>query len=108
MIYTTHGPDPTEVEVRDEVRTSSGIGELDRVLGGGLVKGAVVLLGGDPGIGKSTLVLDQAVMTPIERVNIAQRRIRTEQIRQGAAFIPLPMEPPLAARREQSVGHEHE
>ena len=46
-----------EVEVRDEVRTSSGIGELDRVLGGGLVKGAVVLLGGDPGIGKSTLLL---------------------------------------------------
>ncbi|MGQ0591839.1 MAG: AAA family ATPase, partial [Gammaproteobacteria bacterium] len=46
-----------EVEVRDEVRPSSGIGELDRVLGGGLVKGTVVLLGGDPGIGKSTLLL---------------------------------------------------
>ncbi|MGH8478238.1 MAG: DNA repair protein RadA [Gammaproteobacteria bacterium] len=46
-----------EVEVRDEVRTSSGTRELDRVLGGGLVKGAVVLLGGDPGIGKSTLLL---------------------------------------------------
>ena len=38
-------------------RTSTGIGEFDRVLGGGLVAGSVVLLGGDPGIGKSTLVL---------------------------------------------------
>ncbi len=40
-----------------EVRTSVGIGELDRVLGGGLVDGSVVLVGGDPGIGKSTLLL---------------------------------------------------
>lgn len=41
-------------------RSSTGIGELDRVLGGGLVEGSVVLIGGDPGIGKSTLLL-QAV-----------------------------------------------
>ncbi|MDC8012016.1 DNA repair protein RadA [Tahibacter soli] len=40
-----------------ESRTSIGIGELDRVLGGGLVEGSVVLIGGDPGIGKSTLLL---------------------------------------------------
>ena len=40
-----------------EVRTGTGIGELDRVLGGGLVAGSVILLGGDPGIGKSTLLL---------------------------------------------------
>ncbi|MBS7458878.1 DNA repair protein RadA [Coralloluteibacterium stylophorae] len=39
-----------------EVRVSTGIGELDRVLGGGLVEGSVVLVGGDPGIGKSTLL----------------------------------------------------
>ena len=45
------------VEGRDEVRTSTGIGELDRVLGGGLVKGSLVLVGGEPGIGKSTLIL---------------------------------------------------
>jgi DNA repair protein RadA/Sms len=40
-----------------EERVSTGIGELDRVLGGGLVEGSVVLVGGDPGIGKSTLLL---------------------------------------------------
>ena len=40
-----------------ESRTEVGIGELDRVLGGGLVDGSVVLIGGDPGIGKSTLLL---------------------------------------------------
>ena len=41
----------------EDVRVSTGIGEFDRVLGGGLVEGAVVLVGGDPGIGKSTLLL---------------------------------------------------
>ena len=41
-------------------RLSVGIGEVDRVLGGGLVPGALVLLGGEPGIGKSTLVLETA------------------------------------------------
>lgn len=49
-------------EVKSEAysRTSSGIGEVDRVLGGGIVPGAVMLLSGDPGIGKSTLVLQLA------------------------------------------------
>ena len=45
------------VDVDDDVRYSTGIGELNRVLGGGLVKGSLVLLGGEPGIGKSTLLL---------------------------------------------------
>jgi len=47
----------SEVELSGEQRTACGIGELDRVLGGGVVAGSVVLLGGDPGIGKSTLLL---------------------------------------------------
>ena len=46
-----------EVEGIEVARTSTGIGELDRVLGGGLVKGSLVLVGGEPGIGKSTLIL---------------------------------------------------
>ncbi|QDH70579.1 DNA repair protein RadA [Marilutibacter alkalisoli] len=49
-----------DVQHTEADRVSTGIGELDRVLGGGLVHGAVVLVGGDPGIGKSTLLL-QAV-----------------------------------------------
>ena len=46
-----------EVEAAEVPRTPTGIAEFDRVLGGGLVQGAVVLIGGDPGIGKSTLLL---------------------------------------------------
>jgi DNA repair protein RadA/Sms len=46
-----------EIEARDMPRRGSGIEEFDRVLGGGLVQGGVVLIGGDPGIGKSTLLL---------------------------------------------------
>ena len=44
-------------EAKETVRTSTGFGELDRVLGGGLVNGSLILLGGEPGIGKSTLIL---------------------------------------------------
>lgn len=46
-----------DVRGGDQARASTGIGEFDRVLGGGLAEGAVVLVGGDPGIGKSTLLL---------------------------------------------------
>ena len=49
-----------DITQETEVRAVSGIGELDRVLGGGLVAGSVILLGGDPGIGKSTLLLQAA------------------------------------------------
>lgn len=44
-------------EAKETIRTSTGFEELDRVLGGGLVKGSLILLGGEPGIGKSTLIL---------------------------------------------------
>ncbi len=55
------GPVPiTEVEISEAERVPTGLAELDRVLGGGVVPGMVVLLGGEPGIGKSTLVLQWA------------------------------------------------
>ncbi len=47
-------------EAQDFPRVKVGINELDRVLGGGLVQGSMVLIGGDPGIGKSTLLLQTA------------------------------------------------
>src|SRR5574343_709490 len=47
----------SDIEASDVARTPTGLGELDRVLGGGVVAGGVVLIGGDPGIGKSTLLL---------------------------------------------------
>jgi len=50
----------SDIETHEEIRSLTGFSELDRVLGGGLVHGSVVLLGGDPGIGKSTL-LQQAI-----------------------------------------------
>lgn len=62
-------PSPTSVGAIPDVaeeRTPTAIGELDRVLGGGVVPGSVVLVGGDPGIGKSTLVL-QALAALAER-----------------------------------------
>lgn len=47
----------SQVAVREEDKLSTGMGELDRVLGGGIVQGSLTLVGGDPGIGKSTLLL---------------------------------------------------
>lgn len=47
----------TEISIREEDRLSTGMVELDRVLGGGIVQGSLILVGGDPGIGKSTLLL---------------------------------------------------
>jgi DNA repair protein RadA/Sms len=49
-----------EIESQDDVRVTSGVTEFDRVLGGGIVPGTLVLIGGDPGIGKSTLLLQVA------------------------------------------------
>lgn len=55
--FTTTPKTLKNIEYEKEIRYKTGMGELDRVLGGGLVKGSLVLVGGDPGIGKSTLLL---------------------------------------------------
>jgi DNA repair protein RadA/Sms len=57
----------SEIEARETERIATGIGEFDRALGGGLVPGGVVLIGGDPGIGKSTLLLQALSLLSIEQ-----------------------------------------
>ncbi|QWD76652.1 DNA repair protein RadA [Polynucleobacter sp. MWH-UH24A] len=58
------------IEAQDSPRLPTGIVELDRVLGGGLVAGGVVLLGGDPGIGKSTLLLQALAELSMQGVDV--------------------------------------
>jgi len=79
-------------EGTDEIRRPIGIGELDRVLGGGLVAGSVVLLGGEPGIGKSTLLLQAAAgVAGIGGVTVlyATGEESTSQVRLRAARLGL-------------------
>lgn len=72
----------------DEVRYSTGLSELDRVLGGGLVKGSLVLLGGEPGIGKSTILLqicktlclNKAVLYVSGEESMRQIKMRAERL----------------------------
>src|SRR5688572_15867701 len=68
-----------DVQPRDQERIATGIGELDRALGGGLVAGQVALLGGDPGIGKSTLLL-QALSTLSQPVLYVTGEESVEQV----------------------------
>lgn len=86
------GDKPTainEIALTEEKRLSSGSTELDRVLGGGLVSGSIVLIGGDPGIGKSTLLLQMLYHVGREGARILyvsgeesvkQIRLRSERI----------------------------
>lgn len=59
-----------EIETKEEARFASGFPELDRVLGGGIVPGSLVLVGGDPGIGKSTLLLQVCRNLAEQRVDV--------------------------------------
>lgn len=92
-------------------RASTGIGELDRVLGGGLVPGALVLIGGDPGIGKSTLLLqasdrigrfDVPVLYVTGEESARQTRLRFDRIGAAAESLWLVAETSLS-RIEQHV-----
>ncbi|GAB3365223.1 DNA repair protein RadA [Giesbergeria sinuosa] len=65
------------IEATDMARTPSGIEELDRVLGGGIVEGGVVLIGGDPGIGKSTLLLQ--ALDALQRVGLPTLYVTGEE-----------------------------
>ncbi len=107
-------------DATDEVRRPIGIGELDRVLGGGLVAGSVVLLGGEPGIGKSTLLLQVAegvatgavtavgLRIPPATVLYATGEESVRQVRLRAARLGLtegPVAEAVSVVAETGVGH---
>ncbi|MFZ2389614.1 MAG: ATPase domain-containing protein, partial [Polaromonas sp.] len=66
-----------DIEATDMTRTPTGHEELDRVLGGGIVEGGVVLIGGDPGIGKSTLLLQ--ALDSLQRAGLSTLYITGEE-----------------------------
>jgi DNA repair protein RadA/Sms len=87
-----------EIELHEEVRTKTHISELDRVLGGGMVKGSVVLVGGDPGIGKSTLLLKVAEKIAVEKGKVlyvtgeesaTQIKLRAERMKISSSEIQV-------------------
>ena len=104
-----------DVEAPDEQRLRTGVGELDRVLGGGLVPGSLVLLGGSPGIGKSTLTgmalanlagSGREVLYVSGEESAAQVRLRAERLGDAALSVPALAE--VAKRRGIAlilVGH---
>ena len=84
------------VTAGDAIRRTTGLGELDRVLGGGLVAGSIILLGGDPGIGKSTLALQAcgalaaqglAVLYVAGEESPEQVRLRADRLGLGGASV---------------------
>lgn len=80
-----------DIEAREQTRLSTGVAEFDRVLGGGLVAGAVVLIGGDPGIGKSTLLLQaMAAMSAEHRVLYVTGEESGDQVALRARRLDLP------------------
>lgn len=95
-----------QVDSRQATARSTGVGELDRVLGGGLVPGAVVLLAGEPGVGKSTLLLDVAAKAASEEhrtlyvtaeESASQVRMRADRIRAINDHLYLAAETDLSA-----------
>src|SRR6201988_3463448 len=95
-----------EVKAERSERLGTGIPELDRVLGGGLVPGSLVLLGGSPGIGKSTLAamalanvgaVGQPVLYVSGEESAAQVKRRAERLGEHALSVPMLAEPSLDA-----------
>src|ERR1700704_3618021 len=93
-----------DVEVEEAKRISTGVPELDRVLGGGLVPASLVLVGGEPGVGKSTLLLTALQLMSEERrtllitgeESVAQVKLRAERLG-GAANVEILAETELDA-----------
>lgn len=94
-----------QIDIREDTRQGSGIAELDRVLGGGIVQGSLVLVGGDPGIGKSTLLLQMCRHLSEKKVKVLyisgeeslrQIKLRAERIGRFSDGLQLLCETDLA------------
>lgn len=81
-----------EIEVESDFRYSSGISEFDRVLGGGIMRGGTVLLGGEPGIGKSTLMLQLLGAIKNRRVLYVSGEESPGQVKTRAQRIGVPLD----------------
>ncbi|AEV26773.1 DNA repair protein RadA [Azospira oryzae PS] len=83
----------SEIETREAARLPTGLSEFDRALGGGLVAGGVVLIGGDPGIGKSTLLLQAlAALAPQHKVLYVSGEESGQQVALRARRLQLDVE----------------
>ncbi|TLM65494.1 MAG: DNA repair protein RadA, partial [Actinobacteria bacterium] len=100
----------SDIRATEGDRVSTGIAEFDRPLGGGLVRGSIVLLGGEPGIGKSTLLLQAAVSLARSGTDVlyvcgeespAQVRMRAERL--GAADAPVRLLPEVDVRAVEAT-----
>ncbi|NEO26607.1 MAG: DNA repair protein RadA [Kamptonema sp. SIO4C4] len=96
----------SEIEEEAQQRFPSGYGELDRVLGGGVVPGALVLIGGDPGIGKSTLLLQTAnQLAKKHRMLYVSAEESGQQVKLRAGRLGVGMTPLHEMNNAQSNGH---
>jgi len=90
-----------KVEVDNQPRISTGLSELDRVLGGGLVQGSVVLIGGDPGVGKSTALLQVCCLLKDAKALYVSGEESLQQIAMRAKRLGLPDDQLLLAAETQ-------
>ncbi|MEE9325890.1 MAG: DNA repair protein RadA [Cocleimonas sp.] len=82
-----------DIDLRKEPRVSTGLSELDRVLGGGLVQGSVILIGGDPGIGKSTILIQTLASMGNLRSLYVTGEESLKQVSMRAQRLELDLEP---------------
>jgi DNA repair protein RadA/Sms len=100
-----------EMVIGDEPRLSLGVSEFDRVLGGGVVPGSLILMGGDPGIGKSTLVLQAASTVATESTvlyvsaeeSAGQVKMRADRLGLDARRLMVMPETSLDAALRQAI-----
>lgn len=99
-----------EINTQETPRTPSGIEELDRVLGGGFVGGSVVLLAGEPGVGKSTLLLELAkylndIFYVTGEESVGQVKLRAERLKIGSESLTLLSETNVENILSELKGH---